>query len=326
MALKNIDFPIFIVMRAEKILILLFFILALLVLNFLIPLSFGFLFLLLSIFLIYLKFHTHLKAKLRLSTLARSSRYFTGSNAFLKLCDIGLSDYDFARINREIASNGEAKLAEIDQDGFYLPIYEMNLHLPLVPDKHFMQRHKHKISLVALDAGIAIRKDFGRNYILFSNEIIALRRLSGCCNTPTIFQIDYKNHVLYVSYILGATIRELISAEGAKILDRDIVSQENREKVTDNERHAQRIAEGKKYLKDAVGDSTIHRIFEKISEIHERGVCLYDIKYGNIIIEERTKEPYFIDFENSIIFNRASGFLFEKMRNYDLRLLNLHFG
>jgi len=85
-----------------------------------------------------------------------------------------------------------------------------------------------------------------------------------------------------------------------------------------------RIDEAKKILKRVADSKLITDIYQRLHEIHRCGICVYDIKYGNILIEKKSKKPYFIDFENSIDIQRTTKLIFSIYKKHDNFLMDVH--
>ncbi|MGW8323828.1 MAG: DUF1698 domain-containing protein, partial [Thermodesulfobacteriota bacterium] len=64
----------------------------------------------------------------------------------------------------------------------------------------------------------------------------------------------------------------------------------------------------------------------ELKRIHSKGVCHNDIKYGNILLEQVTGEPFFLDFELSSVCGTRRWWWWEAKRDYEIDQFNLHFG
>ena len=62
-----------------------------------------------------------------------------------------------------------------------------------------------------------------------------------------------------------------------------------------------------------------------LNKIHSMGVAGIGIKPGNIIIDARSKLPYFIDFEDAKVYKNTSDFIFLLCRNEDRKRFNRAF-
>ncbi|GAB6098057.1 hypothetical protein JCM14469_43120 [Desulfatiferula olefinivorans] len=279
------------------------------------------------LFIFYLKaFHIKVKSiyKIIRFKLIRTNSYL--EKPMLNVSNVIDNDEDLRRIFHLVYENGEAELAIIDQDGYYYPLYNVKniSSLKLKENHQFLKRKKYNLSLVVLDGGIlAVKKKFGKeNIAFFANELIVLSTLQNRCMVPRIIKTDINNCILYMSYINGITVRSMLASQGAMILDVHYLSKN--EQNSRNE-WIKRVLEGKKYLSTCIDQRTIDMIYKTIKQIHNLGVCVYDIKYGNIMIEKSTNDVYFIDFENSILFSCHKGFIYKKAIEFDLELLDFHF-
>ena len=318
--MSRIEFQIEIVLRSAKLLILSGYAVFILLLPLWTDTPFVLTVLSGCFVLIFVKSYPFLQARTRLWQLKRRSNLLPENSHLLQLSEIDLSQQDHETIQKKIIATGEEILAGIDQDGFLLRRYQNNLY-GQETDKHsFCPRKKYRISIVALNIGIVIKKEFCGNSIGFANELNSLYRIRTQGYVPSILKVDFRKYILYISYIPGPTVRQLLTVAGAKLLDTDTVSGRNPVEQWHN-----RIQEGKQYLPKVISPSITLRICEQIADIHRCGVCLYDIKYGNIIIDSRTQSPYLIDFEDSISFKRKTGWFYQKAMEYDRYLFNLHF-
>jgi SAM-dependent methyltransferase len=67
------------------------------------------------------------------------------------------------------------------------------------------------------------------------------------------------------------------------------------------------------------------RIYNEIIKIHQAGFIWKDIKYGNIIIEQKAGKPFLIDFEHVQPVDGLGEILFRILRDGDTEKFNLHF-
>ena len=70
----------------------------------------------------------------------------------------------------------------------------------------------------------------------------------------------------------------------------------------------------------------IDKLFDQVRKIHAAGFRINDVKYGNVIIEKTTGNPYLIDFESSENLNGLKKYLSELLYDDDVRKFNLLFG
>jgi tRNA A-37 threonylcarbamoyl transferase component Bud32 len=218
-------------------------------------------------------------------------------------------------------------LGEIDQDGFLLSKVGRVSNIPNVSEKQFLARKRFGLWLVAIDGYVCIEKHYNGNKSSFANEIEAHYHLGRAgCNIPVIMDVDFDNLTLTFSYISGLVLREELAKRGAVVRDRDI--EENRELTRSGrkKRVLNRISECRRLLSDVIDSKFIELIFAELNKIHQAHFIWNDIKYGNIIIEERTGKPYLIDFDWSLRFEELGKKTFGILSERDIEKFNTCFG
>ena len=81
-------------------------------------------------------------------------------------------------------------------------------------------RKKNNLDLVLLNKKkLAIKKSFS-SVEYFMNELEALNLLSDTHGIPNLLGIDYDNLILYISFINGTSIREMLYKKGSRLLDK----------------------------------------------------------------------------------------------------------
>jgi len=128
-----------------------------------------------------------------------------------------------------------------------------------------------------------------------------------------------------MSFIPGDALRERLAGKGAKIRDRDVETIPGYRALTPKESWQKRIEDGKQFLSEVISQTFVDQLFSSIRRIHSSGITGNEIKHGNIIIEQKTGQPYIIDFEEAYI-SKKNGFLFTFLKDWDLQIFNLHFG
>lgn len=227
----------------------------------------------------------------------------------------------------EAGSCGPFVLGSFDQDGYlYSPAGPIG-DIPWIPEDQFLPRKKFFLDLVVLNGLLAIRKNYRGQKFHFVSEIKALNRLSHAgCNVPAILDIDFDRLTSFLSFIPGKVLREEVAKRGAQIRDRDM---EDTPSLTRRDVHAVRlwrIEEGRRRLSQIIDSNFIKDCFQQIRLAHRAGVTSLDLKYGNVIIEETSKAPFLIDFENVVIFENQENLIFRNYRDNDIKAFNLHFG
>jgi tRNA A-37 threonylcarbamoyl transferase component Bud32 len=218
-------------------------------------------------------------------------------------------------------------LGEIDQDGFLMSKVGRVSNMPNVSEKQFLARKRFSLWLVAIDGYVGIEKHYNGNKSSFVNEIEAHYHLGRAgCNIPVIMDVDFDNLTLTFSYISGLVLREELAKRGAVVRDRDIEGNHELTRSGRKKRVLNRISECRRVLSDVIDSKFIELIFAELNKIHQTRFIWNDIKYGNIIIEERTGKPYLIDFDWSLRFEELGKKSFGILSERDIEKFNACFG
>ena len=250
-----------------------------------------------------------------------------GTAPRVPICELGLESGMLEKLKAAVKDSREVVIAEIDQNGFFLSHFGMIKGMPCISEDQFMQRKRFTLRLVAVDGVAGVKKHYKGCLPSFLNEIEALQTFgrSGC-NVPAILDVDFENLTLTLSYVPGPVLKEELAGRGAVLHDRDVDENPDFMKLKHQELRLRRIEEGKRVLNDIVGQQFIEAIFDQMIKIHRTGFILNDIKYGNIIIEEKSGEPYLLDFELSMNCTGMGNSSFRALRDLDIEKFNLHFG
>jgi len=248
------------------------------------------------------------------------------SGHFTAIDEIGLSTEQCEKVRKLNKKSHEVLIAKIDQDGFMLSYFGAIRNSSLVSAENFLERKKFTLSLVALKENVGVKKDYQGNKLAFINEIRALHslRLVGC-NIPSIMNVDFDNLTLTISYVLGSVLRENLAKRGAILRDCDVENSPDSAYHDPKKKWLRRIQEGKKFLYEVVDWQFVESLFDEIRKIHSLGFLWNDIKYGNIIIEEKTGDPYLIDFDRTSHFPWLPKSLFRVLSDQEVELFNVHF-
>ena len=218
-------------------------------------------------------------------------------------------------------------LGEIDQDGFLLSKIGKISNIPYISQEQFLARKRFDLRVVVIDGYVGIEKHYKGNKSSFANEIDAHYHLGRAgCNIPVIMDVDFDNLTITFSYILGPVLREELAKRGAVVRDRDIeenpaLTRTGRKKMAIN-----RISECRQVLSSVIDSKFIELIFAELKKMHQTRFIWNDIKYGNIIIEERTGRPYLIDFDWSLRFEELGKKAFRILSERDIEKFNACFG
>ncbi len=218
------------------------------------------------------------------------------------------------------------QIGEFDQDGFLLSEFGPIRNFPNVTTREFMRRKRFSLRLVLSGGSVGVEKDYRGVKSSFVREVVALRRLNAAgCHVPAILDLDFKRCCLTMSLIKGKVLREELVRAGAVLRDRDAAVDPEYRGLSREALRLKRIEAGRKVLRKVVTGDFLEKLYRMLQDIHTAGVALKGIKYGNIIIEEDSGEPYLIDFEGAAPLVPCGRFLLNLLFDYDTKEFNLHF-
>jgi len=221
----------------------------------------------------------------------------------------------------------KVELGEIDQDGFLLSKMDAIANVPSVSGNEFLARKRFGLKVLAVDGYVCIEKHYKGNKASFVNEIEAHYHLGRAgCNIPVIMDVDFDNLTLTFSYISGHVLREELAKKGAVLRDREIEANPELTRAGRRKMALNRIPEGRRVLSEVVDSQFIELIFAELKKIHEARFIWNDIKYGNIIIEQRSGKPYLIDFDWALRFPKLEKNAFRVLCYRDIEKFNACFG
>ena len=207
-----------------------------------------------------------------------------------------------------VASRREAHkvvpLALIDRNGPGVPLLGSFWSDSIIPAIDFRPGDRHSLLIVDLDGDVGVLKSFRKHKAEFVNELeVASALHSAGCSVPDILHIDFDRLEIIYSYIPGVLLREALAQAGAEFDD------QRKGRFTDpfNRQARIRAERGRPCVPSVMTAEEITRLGSELVAIHRAGYTLEDIKYGNIIIEEETRAPIFVDFERAFAELYGSG-------------------
>jgi serine/threonine protein kinase len=218
-------------------------------------------------------------------------------------------------------------LADIDQDGFLCSILGPLSGVPTVSRDRFTPRIRFALSIVDVDGIVGVEKRFDADAAAFVAELEAaddLRRAG--CRVPAILDVDFDRHTITFEYVPGGVLREELARRGALVRDRDVIADPSFQGLSRNERRSRRISEGRALLDRVLDARDVERMFDELKKIHGAGYILHDIKYGNIILEASSGDPYVIDFDRARTYPGWNRLAIRTLRDRDYAKFNAHFG
>ena len=219
--------------------------------------------------------------------------------------------------------NKVVPVALIDRNGPGLPLLGSFWSNSVIPPIDFCPGDRHRLLIVDFDGDVGVLKSFRKRKAEFVNELETASALHAAgCGVPDILHVDFDQLEIVYSYIPGVLVREALIRAGAdfKARPKDTLYGRFRRKPL------VRAERGKPFVSAVMTGAEITRIGSELTAIHRAGFTLEDIKYGNIIIEDKTGAPIFIDFERAFFFKGLSRGLSTYMRDKDSAKLNAHFG
>ncbi len=244
----------------------------------------------------------------------------------LKVQELGLSPEHLARLDKEQA-RGPVVLGDIDKNGLLLSYFGPIASVPTVAMDQYVERRRFRVQLVARDGYVGVRKSYADRKVNFVNELKILHHLGEAgCRVPAIMAVEFDDLSLTISFIAGRVLKEELAARGAKLYS-SIPGKPEGPKPDERRRaRATRADEGRRRLAEVVDKPFVEMLYQELCSIHAAGVMDIDIKYGNVIIEARTQQPYWIDFEHATFYGDLDRGAFEILRRRDINKFALFFG
>ncbi len=251
-----------------------------------------------------------------------------GENGYrLELKQLGLSPPSLARLEEQLHDSPEVVIADIDRNGFLQSYFGPIANTPAIDKDKYLPRRRFQVQVVARNGYAGVRKSYRGSKQHFVNELKILHTLVAAgCHVPAIMAVDFDNLTITFSYIAGHVLKQDLASRGAQLYSVKLgkaagLGLSERRRVREK-----RAREGTRVLADVVGEQFLERLFQELCRIHDAGVLDLDIKYGNIINESKTKQPYWIDFEHATLYPKQSSRAFQILSNRDIIKFNQFFG
>jgi len=248
-------------------------------------------------------------------------------SARFEIDSLGLEPHQLKLLKSRARTEPRVEIGEFDQDGFLLSEFGPIEGIPGIAKEHFVRRNRFSVRLVLLGNSVGVEKDFRGVKSSFVREVVALRRLSAArCRVPALLDIDVKRCRLTTSFIQGKVLREELAKAGAVLRDRDVVGHQEYHGLCAEALRLRRIEAGRKILHQVASQNLADKLYQMLQDIHSVGMTPMNIKYGNILVDEASGEPWLIDFDGASPMIRWGKFLFSLLRDHDTEQFNLHFG
>lgn len=172
----------------------------------------------------------------------------------------------------------------------------------LIPESEFRARSRNALELVIYKGALCIKKTY-RKRSTFEAEVLALDTLENVRGVPRLIAVDSRAKVSYQSFLPGHNVGTLMAANGTSVSTQYHLSvgfddpgrwgEESRAKGRDLAVAA---------LTASVGSNGVANLGDLVTRIHERGVTIGDVKYGNVLLVDG--EPHLCDFDGAALHDR----------------------
>jgi tRNA A-37 threonylcarbamoyl transferase component Bud32 len=239
---------------------------------------------------------------------------------------LGVSAVQSLTVTEHGGSGERVHLAVVDQDGYLLSRFGPLAHARTTSESEFRPRDKCDVKVVSAGGILAIEKSFRGNRLRFLNEVKALHVLGeNGCHVPAVLDVDFDALSITLSYISGVVLQEAIVRNGASIDGRDTLRDPRFLALDSRERWLHKVRAGRQHVASVVDRQFVQRLKGQFMQIHECGFLVNDVKFGNIILEESTGQPFLIDFDLALDCRNVPRPLRRSMQKRELAKLRLHF-
>jgi SAM-dependent methyltransferase len=230
-------------------------------------------------------------------------------------------------VNAAMAAHSQDDLfiGQIDQDGRVLGVYGSIPGMDMVSSENFLSRKRYKLDIILCDGYVLLRKNFGADHAGFVREWCHLLIMAGKANVPAVYKVDKLNHLLYMNFIPGRTVRDVLVEAGAKIRDGQVLNAPELAMLDPTKRASQVIDRGRTLIAGCLDETFLVKLEEQLNRIHACKIASLDVKYGNVIIHPDDGSPWLVDFENARWYQDSSRFDFLYKRDRDRQRFNYLF-
>lgn len=173
--------------------------------------------------------------------------------------------------------------------------------------KEFKKRERNKIELVVFKNRLSVKKIYEKKSCM-TNELLALQNLINLSFVPKVIHANSGSKTLYMTFLPGKNLGSLLSKKGVTVTMQHNDACRN---TSSNISH--------KTLMSILSIDQIDNLKAKLLKVHQLGVALRDIKYGNIIVNG--DDLAICDFDAALVAKVNDIELF-KARNIDNKRYN----
>lgn len=199
------------------------------------------------------------------------------------------------------SQDGDVLIGAFDQDNRLrseigpIPL----LACQLVGAEGFRPRARHTLDLVVARGVVCVRKTYA-DRASFTREALALDALAGLAGVPQVVAVRTQPPTLYQSFLTGQNVGSLMAAAGApvSVQYRVSIAFEQPDRWSADNVAGPRAA-ALAALRASVPRAVLTQAAELMDRIHERGVIIRDVKYGNLLVTGGA--PLWCDFDGAAI-------------------------
>lgn len=239
--------------------------------------------------------------------------------------DYPLSEEMRATIESARADGEELLLAPIDMSGRAMCTYGVLPFVPSVSADKFSPRDRYDIDIVLHGDAVLLRKNYRGNRRQCVREWFNLEQMYKKARVPAVRKVDIANAVLYMDYVYGRTLLEILRDNGALMRDSDIeydplfVGLNNEERQRKLDERAQAV------LGHVFPEEFLRKVDLLIEDIHRCRVSDLDIRFANIIRSD-CGTPWMIDFHDAKTYPDWAEYFFRFKRDGDILNYTRTFG
>ena len=222
-----------------------------------------------------------------------------------------------ARIDAARGNQEEFLLAPIDMSGRAFCAYGVLPFVPSISADEFSRRDRYNIDIVLHGDAVLLRKNYRGNKRQCVREWVNLEQMYRKARVPVVRKIDITNAVLYMDYIYGRTLLEILRDNGALMRDSDIEHDPSFVGLSSEERQRKLDARGQAVLASVFPEEFLRKVDLLIEDIHRCRVSDLDIRFANIIRSE-CGTPWMIDFHDARMYPDWAEYLFRFKRDGDI--------
>lgn len=158
-------------------------------------------------------------------------------------------------------------------------------------------RQRNQVSVVDHNGNICLMKTYQTVGCLI-NEVRSLDRLKHIVGVPKLIDISLKHQQVYQSLVPGTALSTILNDNGKT--PGELYLYEN--EMTDHPEYPLNFNPSSAAA--LLSPTFIKKLGLMINAIHDAGVLIRDVKFGNIMVEDDT--PYLVDFDAATVISSTS--------------------